>query len=704
MSLSTVTVHIIEESQYPPVISPLEVEVFSYQDDFPGSIVGRIVASDQDPHDVLGYELLPSYTQGGPASASLSLFEMDQRDGTLVALQGLDVGSYNLNVSVTDGKFTTTQAARVTVKLVTDNLLEKAVILRIERVSPEQFVVNYRKTFTKIMKNLFNVRSKDVEILGIQPNFGSREKREQGLSQPNVELLLAIVREGSTYFSRSEVRRTLEEKLTSIGAQLGLRLLGVEVDQCTNSSCENGKCKDKVMMSEAQIVSVTTDVASLVFPQFHWDKVCQCKNGFAGKMCEMILNECHREPCPSFKTCVPDSSPAGYSCQCPPGLGGTHCSINLSNCKERKCSVVNPLTFAGRSYAQYTLKRSVERHLSLSLGFRTRYKVATIMHAEGQVDYSIMEIVDGHLQYRFNFGSGEGLVRLADKVVSDGEWHEVKLERHGNSAEISVDSKWRTHGAAPGHNDVLNLEQTDVFFGATVVDGAAVKEPTFSRGFVGCMDDIQIDHVPLPLHIKGDSQVAKLKRFTNISFKCEEPIEPGACGSAPCQHGGICSELPTPLGYACTCPGRFSGASCEYDLDPCASSPCLHGAKCVNLKNDFHCECPAQLSGKRCHYGRYCNPNPCQNGGVCEEGAFGPICKCRGFTGEFCTIDVNECLHQNPCHNGGNASTHQGASLASVRETAPASIAAMQALSLWQEEDMHSLLKRLLASSSASSS
>ena len=449
MSLSTVTVHIIEESQYPPVISPLEVEVFSYQDDFPGSIVGRIVASDQDPHDVLGYELLPSYTQGGPASASLSLFEMDQRDGTLVALQGLDVGSYNLNVSVTDGKFTTTQAARVTVKLVTDILLEKAVILRIERVSPEQFVVNYRKTFTKIMKNLFNVRSKDVEILGIQPTFGSREKREQGLSQPNVELLLAIVREGSTYFSRSEVRRTLEEKLTSIGAQLGLRLLGVEVDQCTNSSCENGKCKDKVMMSEAQIVSVTTDVASLVFPQFHWDKVCQCKNGFAGKMCEMILNECHREPCPSFKTCVPDSSPAGYSCQCPPGLGGTHCSINLSNCKERKCSVVNPLTFAGRSYAQYTLKRSVERHLSLSLGFRTRYKVATIMHAEGQVDYSIMEIVDGHLQYRFNFGSGEGLVRLPDKVVSDGEWHEVKLERHSNSAEISVDSKWRTHGAPP---------------------------------------------------------------------------------------------------------------------------------------------------------------------------------------------------------------------------------------------------------------
>ena len=392
-----VTVHVIEESRYPPVITPLEVEVYSYQDDFPGSIVGRLVASDQDPHDILGYELLPSYTQGGPASASLSLFEIDRRDGTLVALQGLDIGSYTLNVSVSDGKFTSTKAARVTVNLVTDRLLEKAVIVRFAKVSPEQFIVNYRKTFTKIIKNLFNVRTKDVELLGIQPTFsGTRSRREQDSGQPNIELLLAVVREGSTYFSRAEVRKVLEAKMDSIGAQMGLQLLGIERDHCSNSSCQHGICKDIVLMSEAQIISVTTDTASLVFPQFHWDNVCECKNGFSGEKCELILNECHREPCPSFKTCVPDSSPEGYSCQCPTGFTGTHCSINISNCKDRKCSVVNPLTFSGRSYAQYSLKRSVERHLSLSLGFRTKYKVATIMYAEGQVDYSILEIIDGH--------------------------------------------------------------------------------------------------------------------------------------------------------------------------------------------------------------------------------------------------------------------------------------------------------------------
>ena len=587
------------------------------------------------------------------------------------------MGVYNLNVSVSDGKYTSFQSARVSVNLVTDSVLENAVIVRFGKITPEEFVDSFKNSFVKIMKNLFNVRSKDVEILGVQLTYGGgggkerypRENREgeietetQSVSrQPGVEVLFAVKQDNSIYFSRDEIRTSLEAKLSSVAAQIGLKILEVRGDFCKKTSCKNGKCRDVIIMSDRQIISVSTDVTSLVFPQFHHETVCDCKIGFAGPNCEMILNECHREPCPSFKMCVPDSSQEGYSCQCSPGFTGTMCNVNITSCQDRKCSVVNPMQFSGRSYAQYSLKRSLERHLSLSMGFKTRYQAATIMFAKGVVDYSILEIVSGKLQYRFNFGSGEGLVTLSDKVVNDGDWHQVKLERHGNSAEVSVDGKWRAHGAAPGLNDVLNLEQSDVYFGADVVAAnSATKVIEVSRGFVGCMDDIKLDHVAIPLHINGDSQVAKLKRFTNIEFKCDALNEPGACGSQPCQHGGSCLELPTPAGFACSCPERFTGGRCEYDLDPCSSNPCLHGAKCVNLKNDYRCECPPKLSGKRCHYGQYCNPNPCQNSGICEEGLQGPICKCRGFTGEFCTIDVNECLHQNPCHNGGTCINSPG--------------------------------------------
>lgn len=102
----------------------------------------------------------------------------------------------------------------------------------------------------------------------------------------------------------------------------------------------------------------------------------------------------------------------------------------------------------------------------------------------------------------------------------------------------------------------------------------------------------------------------------------------------------------------CQCRPRFLGGRCEIDTDPCASSPCLFSGRCYNLNNDYRCECPLRLSGKRCEYGRYCNPNPCKNGGICEEGSNGPICKCRGFTGDTCSVDINEC-EPSPCQNGG---------------------------------------------------
>lgn len=66
----------------------------------------------------------------------------------------------------------------------------------------------------------------------------------------------------------------------------------------------------------------------------------------------------------------------------------------------------------------------------------------------------------------------------------------------------------------------------------------------------------------------------------------------------------------------------------------------------------YSCDCPKRLSGKRCEYGYYCNPNPCKNGAACEEGDTGPLCKCRFYTGELCDFDVNEC-DSNPCFGGG---------------------------------------------------
>lgn len=65
------------------------------------------------------------------------------------------------------------------------------------------------------------------------------------------------------------------------------------------------------------------------------------------------------------------------------------------------------------------------------------------------------------------------------------------------------------------------------------------------------------------------------------------------------------------------------------------------------------------MTGKRCDYGRFCLPNPCRNGGICEEGDAEPICKCRGYSGPTCENDIDECLNH-PCDNGATCANEPG--------------------------------------------
>ena len=104
------TVNIIEESQYPPIITPLDIEILSYQDDFPGSIVGKIKASDQDPYDVLGYELLPSFSTIN-LPPTLHLFEVKRKHySTFLFLNNLKEISKN---DIPVGKHISQQTAAV---------------------------------------------------------------------------------------------------------------------------------------------------------------------------------------------------------------------------------------------------------------------------------------------------------------------------------------------------------------------------------------------------------------------------------------------------------------------------------------------------------------------------------------------------------------------------------------------------------------
>ena len=68
-------------------------------------------------------------------------------------------------------------------------------------------------------------------------------------------------------------------------------------------------------------------------------------------------------------------------------------------------------------------------------------------------------MVNGAVQYRFDCGSGQGLVRVDSIRIDDGQWHRITVERRGRTAEVTVDDKASAESSAPGTNDLLNLDR-----------------------------------------------------------------------------------------------------------------------------------------------------------------------------------------------------------------------------------------------------
>ena len=108
---------------------------------------------------------------------------------------------------------------------------------------------------------------------------------------------------------------------------------------------------------------------------------------------------------------------------------------------------------------------------------------------------------------------------MIPNYVSDGKWHTVMVERRGNQAEIFLDGQFSAITIAPGINDVLNLDTSDVYFGAEV-ETYANGYIDIRKGFRGCIEDIRIYNVRLPA--SGSNAVAKNQNFKKVEFSCKE--------------------------------------------------------------------------------------------------------------------------------------------------------------------------------------
>ncbi|XP_065220791.1 pikachurin-like [Planococcus citri] len=237
-------------------------------------------------------------------------------------------------------------------------------------------------------------------------------------------------------------------------------------------------------------------------------------------------------------------------CQCVLGKSGPNCQTDVE---------IRIPRFSGQSWLAFPALRAAYKHIQLEIEFRPE-SWDGILFLTGERDdlagdFVSVVLYEGFVEFRFDCGSGVGVVR-SDETVLLNKWNKLTIYRHRWDAWIQLNKGKHIQGRSKGLFSRITFREP-VFIGArgntTVLSD---KMPT-DRGFKGCVRYLEINGVlynfaASPL---GDAVAG---------FDVEECVA-DRCSNIPCKHGGKC--VTSDDSATCLCPLGFIGDLCETRLD-----------------------------------------------------------------------------------------------------------------------------------------
>lgn len=119
------------------------------------------------------------------------------------------------------------------------------------------------------------------------------------------------------------------------------------------------------------------------------------------------------------------------------------------------------------------------RHLYyfLLLGFSCLFEC---LHFKSAKIYHASQVIQGLLAVFYNLGDGDYNLTLPHHPLSDGEWHEVELDRYGREFTLRLDGGGgrREVTGSPGQSQEIIIDPTVVMLGNSFPSG-------HNRSFLG---------------------------------------------------------------------------------------------------------------------------------------------------------------------------------------------------------------------------
>ncbi|XP_057586594.1 protocadherin Fat 2 isoform X2 [Hippopotamus amphibius kiboko] len=265
-SSTSVRVHVREQSHYPPSALPLEIFITIGEEEFQGGMVGKIHATDRDPQDTLTYSLAGEEDLGRRFSVGAS-------DGKIIAAQGLPLGRYTFDVTVSDGTFSTTAGVHVHVWHVGQEALQRTMWMGFRQLTPEELVSDHWRNLQRFLSNRLDIKRANIHLASLQPAEATA----------GVDVLLVFEGHAGTFSKLRElasiITRSAKEMENSVGIQMRSAM---PVVPCQGPSCQGQICQETVHLAPRVGPTYSTARLSILTPQHHLERNCSC-NGTAAR-------------------------------------------------------------------------------------------------------------------------------------------------------------------------------------------------------------------------------------------------------------------------------------------------------------------------------------------------------------------------------------------------------------------------------------
>lgn len=541
-SICVVNINVTEQSRFPPSVVPLEVFITTTGGPFSNRAIGKLHASDQDLHDVLVYKLV---SQNPPKTK----FSVGLSDGKIWADGNLEEGSYSLNVSVTDGKFSVWTGVKVHVWAADQRTLDSGLTLQFVGLSPEEFIGDHWRGVQRSLSLDLGLPRQELHLAGLQ-------------QRPDSQVLeVLLVWRPQNKQVRALPTNRLAGIMSDMEDSLGLSILSVRHDGCVGPGCPPRGCRNSVRLTGDTLSHYTTARAGYITPQHTWESVCPCNESavrFDGKAYLKYL----------------------------PKMDEDHQDFRLS---------LRFKTFQEQGVLMFTNGTSDWGSLQLTNGeLHFRYRCGTLSpgsllvratplsdnrwhNVSLEVNSSILKLslddlppVIAHVSEQCRMMPTHGALLFAAVSQDSPDAHTFSKSFIGCLDGMSLNrepirasdgAEW----AGPGMRRVFGVYQ------CCGRDGVCSSQPCLNGGV--CEE-----------HVSGEAVCRCVGLFHGE--RCELTDNP--CASQPCSHGRVC--IPNAQGYICNCSQDNADTSCHNQKEDCPPDSCAESFQCKVLNGLIYCD------------------------------------------------------------------------------------------------------------------